>query len=355
MPKKKHDSTKIIFSPIAPISLLLDNILLFYTLEVFFVRVLFIGSGEFGCPSLAWLAASSYDLLEVITQPARPAGRGRQPRPTAIAQLADQLHLTCRPTDNVNDPVFIRHINDLQPDILLVIAFGQKIGSDLLDNSAYKCINLHASLLPCYRGAAPINWAIINGDRRTGLSVIQLNEQWDAGPIWGQITTDILPGETAGRLHDRLAELGPQLLAQTLEKLAAGVLEPVRQDDSLATYAPKLSKTDGAIHWSLPAVQLCRHILAMWPWPGAYCFLAKSDQSSPTRLAIARAEVVSPSAADIPLSATQPGRLAEDMSIICGIGRLKLLQVKPDNGKLMDFADFVNGWHLHPGDLFLDG
>jgi len=319
------------------------------------MRVLFLGSGEFGCPSLVWLAGSPHNLLEVITQPARPAGRGRQPRPTAIAQLAEQLHLTCRPTDNINDLALIRHINDLKPDILLVIAFGQKIDSDILNNGDYRCINLHASLLPRYRGAAPVNWAIINGDTHTGLSVIELNEQWDAGDVLGQIGIDILPGETAGQLHDRLAELGPKLLDQTLEKLAADAIESVHQDKNLATYAPKLSKTDGTIHWALPAEQLCHHIHGMWPWPGAYCFLAKSTQSQPFRLTIARAEVSSPSTAEIQISPYLPGRLAKDMTVFCGTGRLKLLQVKPDNGKLMDFTDFVNGHHLHPGDLFLDG
>jgi len=317
------------------------------------MRIVFIGSGEFGCDSLRWLESCEHKIAEVVTQPARPAGRGKKLIPTAIAQLADELGLCCHEAEDINQADFVEHIAELQPNVLLVIAFGQKIGPELLNLPNCRTINLHGSLLPKYRGAAPINWAIINGEKQTGITVIELTEKWDAGCILGQLSTAIEPDETAGDLHDRMAKMGPELLEQVLSQIDQGIDKPIVQDNSQASRAPKLGKTDGAIRWSQSAKRIRDQIHGMWPWPGAYCHLARPGKKA-ERISIAQAAVSTESDAGSK-EEMLPGTLCGDLSIACGTGRLKLLQVKPANGKLMNFADFVNGRHLKTHDRFLDG
>lgn len=313
------------------------------------MRMIFLGGGEFGVPSLDWLTQSGHDVALVVTQPARPAGRGQKLLPTPIASLAQRLQLPCLETADVNTPENIRKILALNPQILLTIAFGQKIGTELLHVPGGLTINLHSSLLPKYRGAAPINWAIINGETETGLTVIEINDQWDAGAILGRLKTAMNPQETAGELHDRLAGMGPQLLDEVLKKIEAGNIQPLPQDHSQACRAPKLKKTDGAIDWSRSALVLRNQIHGLWPWPGAYCQLRQTGKPKTERLAIARVRVHE--------TATQatPGLVAKDLTVACGQHRLELLEVKPDNSRLMSFADFVNGRRLQPGDQFLNG
>ena len=213
-------------------------------------------------------------------------------------------------------------------------------------------INLHGSLLPRYRGAAPINWAIINGESQTGLTMIELNERWDAGDILGQSATAIGETETAGELHDRLAKMGPELVAEVLDRIAQGSDEPLVQDSSTACRAPKLQKGDGAIRWDQSAEQIRNQIHGMWPWPGAYCRLEQVGKAHPERLTVARAEVSTDSGSR---SDRQSGALTEELNVVCGTGVLKLLEVKPDNGKLMSFDAFVNGRRVQVGDRFIDG
>jgi len=321
------------------------------------MRILFMGSGEFGVATLKWLRQSHHEMVEVITQPARPAGRGKKLQPTPIFQTARQMNLNCLETVDVNAPALLEHIKNLQPEIILVIAFGQKIGKELLNLPGCRAINLHGSLLPKYRGAAPINWAIINGERETGLTVIEINEVWDAGAILGQLRSPIKPQERAGELHDRLAELGPELVAQVLEKLETGTLSPEVQNENEASRAPKLGKEDGAICWSQPAQKIRNHIHGTWPWPGAYCYFQKrGGKMKRERLIVARTEVMSEDRSGTsPEWPQTPGMIAQDMSIGCGSGRVQLLEVKAEGGKLMPFDKFVNGRHLQKGDVLSDG
>ena len=317
------------------------------------MRIVFLGSGEFGVESLKWLTSSRHQILEVITQPARPAGRGRKLQPTPIAELAGKLKLHSTQAGDVNELSSVEHIHNLQPEVLLVIAFGQKIGSALLNLPGCRVINLHGSLLPKYRGAAPINWAIIKGEKQTGLTIIELNQGWDAGNILGQASTEINPMETAGELNDRLALLGPELVKDVVEKIERRTDAPLSQDDAQASRAPKLRKADAALNWDQPADQIRNFIHGMWPWPGAHCRLQQVNRNKPELISIARAEVIS----DQPAldDAETPGTVADDMCVICKPGRIKLLQVRPVNSKLMDFIDFINGRHLQPGDRFLNG
>ncbi len=318
------------------------------------MRIVFLGSGDFGCPSLRRLHECGHEVLQVVTQPARQSGRGRKVKPTAIATLAAELKLPCLETANVNETDIVAKVRALEPEVLIVIAFGQKIGNELLQIPTCRVINLHGSLLPKYRGAAPINWAILKGETETGLTVIELNEQWDAGDILGQAKTKIQPSETAGELHDRLADMGTQLLLEVLGKMAAGRDSPLVQDHCLASRAPKLKKEDGAICWSQPAKTLRNFIHGMSPWPGAFCYLKQQNKDKSERITLLRAEVASPdNGADIAESAPA-GTVAQDLSIHCASGRLRLLEVKPDNGRQMAFANFAHGRHLQKGDRLLE-
>lgn len=319
------------------------------------MRIIFLGSGSFGCPSLRRLHEYGHSLLQVITQPARQSGRGRKIKPTAIATLAQELNVPCVETANVNEADLVTKIRSFEPDVLIVIAFGQKIGTSLLQMPNCRVINLHSSLLPKYRGAAPINWAMMNGETETGLTVIELNELWDAGDILRQVKTPIRPTETAGELYDRLAQMGPELVLDVVEKIATGKDSPLVQDSRLTCRAPKLKKEDGAIHWEQPAEVLRNFINGLSPWPGAFCYLKQQDKDKTERLTLLRAEVTSPTGDADSTESAVAGTIAADKSIHCTNSRLRLLEVKPANGRQMTFAEFANGRHLQKDDRFLDG
>jgi methionyl-tRNA formyltransferase len=232
--------------------------------------------------------------------------------------------------------------------LILVIAFGQKIGNGLINLPPKGTINVHASLLPKYRGAAPINWAIINGETETGISIITVAEKMDAGKIITQTKTDIAPNETSGELHDRLAQLAAPLLLRTLNQIAAGAAVYTEQDDSMATLAPKLKKSDGFLNFAAPAELVRRKILGLWPWPGASATYISKKTGKSVRVTIATAEVVSTSNS----SGLPPGTLDENLNVLCGQDALKITKIKPDGSRLMDFRDFVNGRQTRPGDIF---
>jgi methionyl-tRNA formyltransferase len=313
------------------------------------MNVVFLGSGEFGIPCLDALKASGHRLALVVTQPANPAGRGRKPQPTPVAQWSAAHAVLFAETDNVNSPEMLARIADCRPEVLVVIAFGQRIGPELVRLAIKGAINVHASLLPKYRGAAPINWAILRGETRTGVSIITLAEKIDAGDILAQSETTIGPLETAGELHDRLAQLAAPLLLDTLGRIDAGTATYTKQNEAEVTYAPKLHKSDGLLDFAAPAESLALKIRGLWPWPGAAAeFISQQTQRS-ARVVIALAEAVSA------VSATQlaPGTFDSDLNVICGRGRLRILKLKPAGSALMDFKAFINGWRIRPGDRFV--
>ncbi|MHC4573572.1 MAG: methionyl-tRNA formyltransferase, partial [Planctomycetota bacterium] len=277
-----------------------------------------------------------------------PAGRGRKTRPTAAARWAREHAIPCIETDNVNAPDIIDRITRLHPDLIVSVAFGQKIGNELINLPPRGTINVHPSLLPKYRGAAPINWAIINGESQTGVSIITLAEKMDAGDILAQAKTDIQPDETAGRLHDRLAQIAAPLLVQTLSQIAAGTAVYARQDHSRATLAPKLKKSDGFIDFADSAETLRRRILGLWPWPGASAIYLQRKTQKSQRVTIATAKVVETSNP----SGLPAGTLDENLNVLCGNNALKITKIKPAGHSIMDFTAFVNGRQTSPGDMF---
>ncbi|MFO0837773.1 MAG: methionyl-tRNA formyltransferase [Phycisphaerae bacterium] len=300
------------------------------------MRIIFLGTGEFGVESLTALIRAGHEVVQVVSQPNRPAGRGRAVQPTAIHAHADRLGLSHLQTADINAlaPSEIAHGAELG----VVAAFGQKIGPAWLQALPRGMINLHASLLPRYRGAAPFQWAILNGDATTGVTVFQLDERWDAGPVWGRRETPIGELETADELHDRLALLGAEMLPDCLVRIARNDA-PMPQDATAATRAPKLTKADGFVDWTLPAARVARRIHGLWSWPGAAvdCELCSGKRE---RILLSRARVAEVATAEKRFA---PGELDADGAVACGEGRVLLLEVKPAGGKLMSFDAFRNG------------
>lgn len=314
------------------------------------MRVIFLGTGAFGEPALERLLAAGHEVVGVVSQPDRAAGRGLETRPTPIHAAAVRLGLRPLPTADVNTLDLSQEFGG--PEIGVVVAFGQKLGPALLAALPRGCVNLHGSLLPKYRGAAPIQRAILGGERTTGVTVFQITAGWDAGPIWATRETPIGDTETADELHDRLAQLGGELVIDALARIAAGE-SPTPQDAALATRAPKLSRADRVVDWTQPAAVVVRRIHGLWSWPCATCVLARGGGRRET-VQLARARVVDVS----PYSDRRtpnppdfaPGTFAEDLSVQTGAGRVRLLEVKPAGGKRMSFDAYANGRRIAAGD-----
>ena len=313
------------------------------------MRIVYLGNGEFGVECLNALAGSSHSLEFIVTQPAHPAGRGRKPKPTPVACWANTHSIPFTETQDVNAPAIIDKIAEFGAELIVVIAFGQKVGNELIKLPPKGAVNVHASLLPKYRGAAPINWAIINGESQTGISIITLAEKMDTGKILAQAKTNIGEDETASQLHDRLAKLAAPLLLKTLKQIAAGTAVYTEQDHAKATLAPKLKKSDGFLDFNDSARSLRRKILGFWPWPGASAIYVSKKTSKSQRVTIAMAEVIETSNP----TGLPAGTLDENLSVICAEDALKIIKIKPADRSLMNFTAFVNGWQTRPGDLFM--
>lgn len=315
------------------------------------MRILFAGSGTFGLASLRALVEGGQEVVTIITQPDRPSGRGQQVQGGPIKWFAREQNIPVVQPENVNSPASLRRLRELRPDLLLVIAFGQKIGPELLTMPKYGAVNLHASLLPKYRGAAPINWAIINGELETGLSVMAMTEVIDAGDILGQRATPIEPNETAGDLHDRLSRLGARLVTEVVRELPLEEVERRRQNENQVTQAPRLKKADGLIDWALPALEVHNRIRGMTPWPGAYTFLAGGK--TPLRLVVERAEVAKAGGKGEPGVILVAG--PEGIEVAAATGAVRIKEVTPAGKRAMSAADFINGHHIEAGMRFTSG
>ncbi len=312
------------------------------------MRIIFIGSGAFAIPTLRWLSTSSHEVPLVVTQPARPSGRGRRTTPTPVRALSDELALEAVEVEDVNAAGVLDRLASLDARLGLVVAFGQKLGPALLDSMPGGCVNLHASLLPKYRGAAPINWAIVCGEQRTGCTVFRVVHRMDAGPILSTCETPVSPGETAGELHDRLAEFGVQAVQGALGMCENGALpEGTTQNEDEATQAPKLKKSDGFVRFDRSAADVANHIRGMTPWPGAAARFEAADGRW-EKVNINRVQpVVGPETPRV-----QPGVLDERLFAAVRDGFVEILELQPSSGRVMAWADYVNGRHVKPGDSF---
>ncbi len=305
------------------------------------LKIVFMGTPDFAVPPLQALHDSLHEVVAVVSQPDRPKGRGRKLTPSPVKQTAMAYGYPVLQPDKVQTDKFHQQLTDLAPDLYVVVAFGRILPQSLLDVPARGAINVHASLLPRYRGAAPIQWAIINGNRETGVTTMMMDKGIDTGDILLMDKTAIGPVETAADLHDRLSNMGALTLVRTLEKLQDGSLTRTVQDHEKATYAPMLKKKDGRIDWSLPAERLACLIRGMTPWPGAYTF------SDGRRLKIFKASVLEREI-NVP-----PGTILEcfpgELRVATGRSALAVQEIQGASGKRLPIDDFLCGCRLPDG------
>lgn len=237
------------------------------------MRIIFIGTPAFAVPSLRRLAAGDMGLTAVITQPDRPAGRGQHPRPSPIKLAAQDLGIPILEPGSLQDPEVVAQLTALAPEVIITVAYGQILRPELLDIPANGVLNMHPSLLPRWRGASPIPAAILAGDEQTGVTIMLMDAGMDSGPILAQHPITIEPADNADTITEQLSHMGADLLAETLPRWLAGEIRPAAQDETLATKSALLRKEDGAIDWSIPAIDIWRRVRAYNPWPGAYTSL----------------------------------------------------------------------------------
>lgn len=234
------------------------------------MNIVFMGTPEFAVPSLTSLFERGYNISLVVTQKDRPKGRGKKIRPTPIKEKALELGLEVYQPDSINSRESINKLRELSPDCIVVIAFGQVLKREVLDIPQYGCINIHASLLPKYRGAAPINWAIINGEKETGVTIMEIDEGLDTGDMLHYKKIPIMEEDDSESIHDKLSIIGSHLIVETIEGLKDGSVVKLPQDDSLSTYAPMLSKNTGKIDWNSSGIKIKNLVRGLKPWPSAY-------------------------------------------------------------------------------------
>lgn len=321
-------------------------------------RIVMMGTGTFARPTFeALLAHSPFEVVGLVTQPDRDTGqvRGstRQTGPS-LKEIAGERGVPVYQPDSINTSEGVVQLKDWQPDLLVVAAYGQILKSDVLAAARHGGINVHGSLLPKYRGAAPVAWAILRGETRTGVTIIRMTTGLDAGAMLAQEAIDILPDETAGELEARLAPVGARLAVRAAEEVLAGTAKGVAQDPAQVTKAPKLKKEDGLIDWSQPAEQVCRQVRAMQPWPTAYTWLHQ-DGKPPLRLTVQRAV---PAAVPEEASVMTPGRIVPadnpepKLFVAVAGGAVEVLELQPAGKKRMTAAEFLRGRRLRPGDHF---
>ncbi len=309
-------------------------------------RILFFGTPEFAVPTLAALVAARRVPVRVVTQPSRPAGRGQQLLDPPVARWAREHGIEVMQPEKVRHPSFLEAAAALAPDIAVVVAFGQIFPRALLDLPRLGCVNLHASLLPRWRGASPIQAALAAGDARTGVTTMQMDEGMDTGPILLEETVEIGPEETAGELSRRLAERGGELMVRTLDLLERGGIEPRPQAADGITYAPRLTRESGRVDWGLTARQIHDRLRAYTPWPG----LTSELRGGPVK--IVAAEPVDEAAEGAPgvILGLRGGRL---LAVACGDGTvLGLAELQRPGKRALRAADFMNGERLRAGESF---
>jgi len=307
------------------------------------VNLVFMGTSAFAVPALEWLLASHHIVLAVVTQPDRPQGRGRQIAYSPVKQLAMAHGLHLLQPRRASDPQVLTALKSLAPQVIVVAAYGQLLRPALLAIPPLGCINVHASLLPKYRGAAPVNWALMRGERVTGVSIMLIDATLDTSPILLQSELAIDPADDAGTLQERLAVCGAETLGRALHGLESGASTAIPQDHTQATYAPKLRKEDGLIVWDQRAIDLANRIRGMTPWPGA----VTTHYGKPLR--VWRATPMATS------EASMPGRVATIDAlgawVETGEAALVLVEVQPASGRRMAAAAYARGHGLRPGDV----
>jgi methionyl-tRNA formyltransferase len=318
------------------------------------MNIVFMGSPEFAVASLNAILSSKHTVKLVVSQPDKPANRGQKITPCAVAEFASGHKLElARPQTLKNNSEILDRLKKNNPDVIVVVAYGKILPREILGLPKFGCVNLHASLLPKYRGAAPINWAIINGEGVSGVTTMFMNEKMDEGDILLQCQTDIMPHDTASDLHDHLAVIGAELLVKTLDMLEKGTLKGVPQEDKKATYGPKLKKEDGLIDWKRSAQGIYNRIRGLQPWPRAYThFPSPSGGEGEGGILF----IYDAAAVEVDNKKDKPGTIVSlDKGIIVttGFGQLCILEVQQAGKKRMPAIEFIKGNKLKVGERFL--
>ncbi len=311
------------------------------------MRVLFMGTPYFAIPSLEALLKAGYGIVTVVTQPDRPKGRSLKPTPPPLKEFALRHGIPVFQPETLRSDEVRREISLLKPDIIVVVAYGEIIPNWLIELPRYGCVNVHASLLPRYRGAAPIQRAILDGCTMTGITTMLMDQGLDTGDILLQSAIPISPDDTSGSLEDKLSKLGAELLLSTIEGLSKGAITPIKQNHKNATYAPKIEKDEMIIDWALPADGIRNLIRALNPSPGAFTFYKGK------RLKIWWAEVMPD--AKFQISIREPGMIIDvdankGFIVACGRGQLLMVEVQPEGRRRMIAAEFCRGYRVEAGE-----
>ena len=309
------------------------------------MRVIFMGTAPFAEPTLRGLLGSSHDVLAVVTQPDRPRGRGRKPTPPLIKTLAMASDCAVlQPASLRRDAGVVEQLASLRPEVIVVVAYGNILPPSMLDIPLHGCINVHASLLPKYRGAAPINWALMQGEAATGCTVIQMDEHVDTGAIWWHGACDITPDDDALSLGARLADLGAAGLLEVLAAIEQGTLAPHPQPDDGVSYAPKLSKDLAPVDWRQPASVIHNRVRGLVPWPGATTRFGDLDCKLWHTAVRNGPHVEAPGT----VTAVTP----EGLLVACDTGQLLIHELQPANRRRMAASDFARGYGVQQGQRF---
>lgn len=311
-------------------------------------RVVFFGTPEFAVPTLEALVEAGRSPVRVVSQPARPAGRGKKPQEPPVAVWAREHELPVEQPEKVGTPEFLASMRELKPDLALVVAFGQIFPPELLELPKHGCINLHASLLPKFRGASPIQAAIAEGVKHTGVTAMLMNEELDSGPILGQEQVDVRRSETTESLAPKLAAAAASLALTTLDKLEAGELKQKKQREEQATYAGRLTKRNAQVNWALQAQEIYNRLRAYTPWPGLFARLRGR------RVNIVWGTPIDWEEAPIGTTGTYLGMRQGRLAVLCGSNTIfGLERLQRPGKKALSAADFANGERLRVGERFV--
>jgi methionyl-tRNA formyltransferase len=310
------------------------------------LKIIFMGTAELSCASLEKLAREpQFEIAGVVTQPDKPSGRELKLQPPPVKRLAQKLNLPVWQPMKARDELFISELRTARPDLIVVVAYGHILPQNVLDLPRFGCLNVHTSLLPKYRGAAPIQWAIAHGEAETGVTIMKMDAGMDTGPLLSQKRTPISPEDDSASLHHRLAQLGAGLLVETIPGYVAGKILPRPQSEEFS-YAPKIKKEDGQIDWKLPAQTILNRLRAFMPWPGAFTFLP--GKAKPQLLKIWKVEVTE--------ATGTPGEILSldenGIIIACGKHSLRVLELQREGGRRMSAREFLTGHPLPAGMKF---
>ena len=304
------------------------------------MRIIFFGTPAFAIPSLVALLQSEEEVIAVVTQPDKKKGRGRVSSPSPVKELAIDRGIKILQPINIKDPLFLNGLSKIMPEIIVVVAYGKILPAQILRLPSHGCINIHASLLPKYRGAAPIQWAIINGEKKTGITTMLMDEGLDTGNILLQEETEISYDDNAETLGNKLAEIGASLLIRTIKGIRSGYIKPIPQKGT-PSYAPPLKKEDGRLNWSKTATEIFNFVRGMYPWPCAYCYLNKE------RIKITRVKMLEGSG--MPRRVEKTG---EELIVGTGEGLISIIELQPEGKIPMSAKAFLQGRRLKEGAFF---